>query len=143
MHKESLPDIRKTIALNAPIEKVWEAVSTSSGLAAWWMPSTVEAEPGHEFILHAGPFGDSPCKVTEAEAPNRFGFDWAKDWHISFVLSAKAEDKTELVLVHSGWEADKVTEFGQPHSAVRGIMDGGWEKLIKEKLPEYVEDGQA
>lgn len=52
----------------------------------------------------------------------------------------KLDGKTEFTLIHSGWGAEKVTEFGQPHSVVRGFMDGIWEKIIKEKLPSYIED---
>lgn len=38
----SLPDIRRTIVMNAPIGKVWEAVATSEGIAAWFMPNNFE-----------------------------------------------------------------------------------------------------
>ena len=31
-NKETLTEIRKVIVLNAPIEKVWKAVSTSEGI---------------------------------------------------------------------------------------------------------------
>ncbi|TCZ78248.1 SRPBCC domain-containing protein [Paenibacillus albiflavus] len=134
----ALPEIRQTILLNAPIDKVWKAVSTAEGIAAWWMPSTFEAVLGKEFILHAGPFGDSPCKITELDPPNRVGFDWGKDWHLTFELK-QIEDKTEFTLIHSGWDAEKVTEFGQPHTAVRGMMDGGWVKIVNEALPAYIE----
>lgn len=136
---ETLPDIRKTIVLNAPIEKVWKAVSTSEGIGAWWMASNFEPVLDRDFILHAGPFGDSPCKVTELDPPHRVGFDWGKDWHLTFELKELEEGKTEFTLIHSGWETEKATEFGQPHSVVRGIMDDGWEKIVKEKLPEYIE----
>ncbi|MED1205726.1 SRPBCC family protein [Heyndrickxia acidicola] len=136
--QENLTEIRKTIILNAPIKKVWQAVSTSEGIAAWWMPNTFEPVLGHEFILHAGQFGDSPCKVTELEPPYRLGFDWGKDWHLVFELKS-LDEKTEFTLIHSGWEADKATEFGQPHSMIRTIMDGGWDKIVNEKLPAYFE----
>lgn len=136
--QESLPEIRKTIVLNAPIDKVWKVVATSEGLAAWWMPNTFEPILDKDFILHAGSFGDSPCKVTELDPPNLVGFDWGKDWHLAFELK-QLDGKTELTLIHSGWDAEKVTEFGQPHSVIRGVMDGGWEKLVKEKLPAYIE----
>jgi uncharacterized protein YndB with AHSA1/START domain len=136
--QENLTEIRKTIVLNAPIEKVWQAVSTSEGIAVWWMPNTFEPVLGHEFILLAGQFGDSPCKVTELEPPYRLGFDWGKDWHLVFELKS-LDEKTEFTLIHSGWEADKATEFGQPHSMIRTIMDGGWDKIVNEKLPAYIE----
>lgn len=135
---EIQPEIRKTVMLNAPIEKVWKAVATSEGIAAWWMPNTFVPELGKEFILHAGPFGDSPCKVTELDPPNRLGFDWGQDWHLVFELKDQ-DGKTEFTLIHSGWDPEKVTEFGQPHTIVQGIMDDGWDKIVKEKLPSYIE----
>lgn len=135
----TLPEIRKTVVLQAPIENVWKAVATSEGIASWWMPNTFEPVMGRDFILHAGQFGDSPCKVTEIDPPNRLGFDWGKDWHITFELKQLEEGKTEFTLIHSGWDAEKLTEFGQPHTVIRGIMDGGWEKIVKEKLPATIE----
>jgi len=135
----TLPEIRKTIVLNAPIEKVWKAVATSEGIARWWMENTFQPILGHEFVLHTGHFGDSPCKVTELDPPHRLGFDWDEDWHITFELKELGQGKTEFTLIHSGWDPEKITRFGQPHPVVRGIMDGGWEKIVKEDLPAYIE----
>ncbi|WP_369681851.1 SRPBCC domain-containing protein [Alicyclobacillus macrosporangiidus] len=42
----ALPDIRHTVILRAPIERVWKAVATSEGLAGWWMPNTFEPVAG-------------------------------------------------------------------------------------------------
>ncbi|MEK4029109.1 SRPBCC domain-containing protein [Pseudobacillus sp. FSL P4-0506] len=137
--QESLPEIRKTIVLNASIETVWKAVSTSEGMASWWMPSNFEPILGREFVLYAGQFGDSPCKVTELDPPHRVGFDWGKDWHLAFELKEAEGGKTEFTLIHSGWNAEQVTEFGQPHSVIRAVMDDGWEKIVNEKLPSYIE----
>lgn len=135
--KDTLPEIRQTIVLNAPIEKVWKAVATSEGIAAWWMPSDFEPTLGRSFTLHAGAFGDSPCKVTELDPPHRVGFDWAKDWHVVFELK-ELDGKTEFTVIHSGWDADKLTEFDQPHTVIRDVMDKGWAGL-KEKLALHVE----
>lgn len=137
--KDALPEIRKTVTLNAPIEKVWKAVATSEGIAGWWMRNTFEPAEGHEFVLHTERFGDSPCRVTEIVPMARVGFQWGKDWHITFELRELEGGKTEFTLIRSGWDPDKVTEFGQPHPKIRGIMDGGWEKIVKEDLPAYVE----
>lgn len=135
--QHTLPDIRKTMVLNAPIQKVWDAVATSEGIAAWFMPNDFQPEDGYEFHLNAGPFGMSPCKVTQIDPPNRLSFRWGKDWTLTFEL-AELDGKTQFTLIHSGWDADKTTEFGQPHSAVRENMSQGWDGLQK-KLAEYVE----
>ncbi|WP_433959713.1 SRPBCC family protein [Cytobacillus horneckiae] len=137
--QNAIAEIRKTVILNAPIEKVWKAISTSEGIAGWWMPNTFEPIVGKEFILHAGQFGDSPCKVIEIEPLKRVRFDWGKDWQLTFELKQIEESKIEFTLIHSGWDESKKTEFGQPHSNIREIMDGGWEGIVKNQLVKYVE----
>lgn len=137
-NQQTLQDISKTVVFNAPLEKVWKAVSTAEGIASWFMPNDLKAEMGYEFTFNAGQFGISKCKVTDLEPPYRLGFDWAKDWHLMFLLKDLGDGKTEFTLIHSGWDADKVTEFDQPHTAVRGHMDMGWDKNI-DRLRANVE----
>lgn len=128
--QNALPEIRKTIVLNATIEKVWNAVSTSEGIAAWWMANTFEPTIGKDFVLHAGPYGDSPCTVTELEPPYRVGFDWDKDWHLTFELKEVSDGQTEFTLIHSGWTAEQ--------EKTRVTMNDGWENIVNNKLPAYI-----
>lgn len=125
----SLPEIRQTQVYKAPISKVWAAVATAEGLAAWFMPNDFEPIVGHEFHLNAGPYGKSPCKVTEVTPPQRLSFQWGKDWLITFELKDLGAE-TELTLIHAGWDANQVTEFGESHRVVRDRMDGGWVGLL-------------
>ncbi|MED4602568.1 SRPBCC domain-containing protein [Paenibacillus validus] len=136
-HSQSLPDIRQTLVLNAPIRKVWDAVATSEGIAAWFMPNDFQPVAGFEFHLEAGPFGKSPCKVTEIDPPNKLSFRWGADWTLTFEL-IDLDGKTEFTLIHSGWDADKVTEFGETHTLVRDRMNNGWAGL-QQSLRKYVE----
>lgn len=135
--QNTLPDIRQTLVLNAPIQKVWAAVATSEGIAAWFMPNNFQAELGYEFHLEAGPFGNSPCKVTVLDPPNCLAFEWGKDWSLTFEL-VELDGKTEFTLIHAGWDADKVTEFGQSHNEVRDRMSGGWVGIV-QKLSKIIE----
>jgi uncharacterized protein YndB with AHSA1/START domain len=135
--QDTLPAIRNTFILNAPIRKVWDAVATSEGIAAWFMPNNFKPEPGYQFEINAGPFGMSPCIVKTIDPPNQLSFHWGKDWLLTFELK-ELDNKTEFTLIHSGWQANKVTEFGQPHEDVRNIMSGGWMGL-QGKLAAYVE----
>lgn len=132
-----LPEIRKILTVNAPITKVWDAVATSEGLAAWFMPNDFEPLLGHAFHLDAGAFGKSPCVVTVLEPPHKVAFRWARDWTLSFTLEAVGA-MTRVTLVHAGWDAQKLTEFGQPHPMVRERMAGGWDGLVV-KLQQRVE----
>jgi uncharacterized protein YndB with AHSA1/START domain len=133
----TLPDIRQTLVLNAPVEKVWAAVATSEGIAAWFMPNDFQPVEGHEFHLEAGPFGQSPCKVTVIDPPSCLSFKWGKDWTLTFELVEQG-DRTEFTLIHGGWDVDKVTEFGQAHELVRERMSEGWGGLANS-LRAYVE----
>lgn len=139
-NKESqttLPDIRQTSVLRAPIQKVWEAVATAEGIAAWFMPNNFQPELGFEFHLEAGPYGKSPCKVTELDPPNRLSFRWDKDWTITFEL-VDLNGQTQFTLIHSGWHVDEATGHGEPHSIVRDRMDGGWVGIL-QSLSRHVE----
>jgi uncharacterized protein YndB with AHSA1/START domain len=101
------------------------------------MPNDLQPVEDHEFHLNADQFGMSPCKVIVVDPPNKLAFNWGKDWTLTFELK-ELGDKTEFTLIHSGWDADKVTEFGALHPAVRGNMDQGWAGLVK-KLQAFVE----
>lgn len=134
----TLPDIRQTLVLNAPIAKVWAAVATSDGIAAWFMPNNFQPEVGFEFQLNSGPFGMSPCRVTELDPPHRLSFTWGKDWTLTFELREQDGDRTEFTLIHAGWDESKVTEFGQTHAMVRERMGQGWVGIV-QALAKHVE----
>ncbi|MFE8700027.1 SRPBCC domain-containing protein [Cytobacillus sp. FJAT-54145] len=137
---ETLQDIKKTVTFNAPIQKVWDAVSTSDGIAAWFMPNDFEPKVGHEFHIQS-PFGPSPCKVLEVDEPNKISFSWDTDgWVVSFLLK-EVEGKTEFTLIHGGWSSiDTVTKANEQSSVIRERMDNGWNGIVFEGLRKVVEE---
>ncbi|MFC0213976.1 SRPBCC domain-containing protein [Paenibacillus chartarius] len=137
MTTNTLPDIRQEITINAPIQKVWDAVATAEGIAEWFMPNDFQPVAGHEFHLDAVPFGKSPCRVTELDPPNRLSFRWGKDWTVTFELREN-DGKTEFTLIHGGWDADTLTEFGESHRIVRDRMNQGWVGIV-QKLKAKIE----
>lgn len=137
MEQHLLPDIVRTIIIEAPIEKVWEAISTSESLAEWLMPNDFEPLIGHEFTFRSEPKngwdGIVYCKVTELEAPYRLGFTWSgnnMEQYVSFSLE-ELENKTKFTLVHSGWKVE--------HAMIREIMYEGW-GYITEDLQKKLGD---
>lgn len=134
-----LPDIQQSVIIQTPIEKVWKQVSTSEGIAAWFMPNDFKPELGHEFHLQS-PFGPSPCKVIELDPPNRLSFTWDTDgWVVSFILKDLG-DRTEFTVVHGGWkDPDAVIgKANEKSSVIRDRMSGGWAGIV-EKLRKIVE----
>lgn len=134
-----LPEIRKTVIINASINKVWKTVSTSEEIARWWMPNTLEATMGKEFVLRDEKFGDSVCRVTELDPPNLLGFDWDETWHLTFKLRSLGETRTEFTLIHSGWPEGEKNRVGIAYSVVREIMNDGWEKTVLVRLAKYLD----
>lgn len=138
--ENTLQDIKKTVILEAPIQKVWDTVSTAEGIASWFMPNDFQPKMGHEFHVQS-PFGPSPCKVTELDAPHRLSFSWDTDgWFISFILK-EVDGKTEFTLIHGGWkEPDTIlTKPNEKSSVIRDRMNHGWEQIVNQGLKKAVE----
>lgn len=138
MNQTNLQDITQTVVYNAPIEKVWNAVSTSEGIAAWFMPNDFQPEVGHDFHLQS-PFGPSPCKVIQLEPPHRLSFTWDTDgWIVTFLLK-EMDGKTEFTLIHGGWKQPDtiLPKANEKASVIRDRMNHGWIRII-ERLGEVV-----
>jgi uncharacterized protein YndB with AHSA1/START domain len=136
----TLQDIKQTIVLEAPIQKVWETVSTAEGIALWFMPNDFQPEVGYEFHIQS-PFGPSPCKVLEIDAPHQLSFAWDTDgWIVSFILKDLG-DKTEFTLIHGGWkEPDFILpKANEKSTIVRDKMAYGWMAIVNEKLKKVIE----
>jgi uncharacterized protein YndB with AHSA1/START domain len=138
-NQDTVPDINQTIIIEAPIQKVWDVVSTSKGIEAWFMPNNLEPLVGYEFQIQS-PFGPSPCKVLEVEEPNRLSFSWDTDgWVISFILK-EIDNKTEFTLIHGGWKQpdEIIGKANERSSVIRDRMAHGWVGIV-EKLKKVVE----
>lgn len=140
-NNDTLQEIKQTVIFKAPVKKVWDAVSTSEGIALWFMPNDFQLEEGHEFHLQS-PFGPSPCKVLEIDAPHRLSFAWDTDgWIVTFILR-ELGDQTEFTVIHSGWKhPDSVIgKANEKSSIIRDRMSNGWVGLVNEKLKKVVEE---
>jgi uncharacterized protein YndB with AHSA1/START domain/ketosteroid isomerase-like protein len=69
--------IRFERLLAHPVDRVWEAITTPEGLAAWWLPFdadiTVDLVVGGLISFSSPDLGDSPmtCEVLEVAPPHR------------------------------------------------------------------------
>ncbi|MBK5443527.1 MULTISPECIES: SRPBCC family protein [Peribacillus] len=139
-NQNTLQDVKKTVILEAPIQKVWDTVSNAEGIASWFMPNDFQPKVGQEFHVQS-PFGPSPCKVLEIDAPHRLSFSWDTDgWIVSFILK-ELDGKTEFTLIHGGWkEPDTILpKPNEKSSIIRDRMDHGWEQIVNQKLKKAVE----
>ncbi|MGF7533084.1 SRPBCC domain-containing protein [Bacillus mexicanus] len=138
-NENSLPDITKSITLEAPIQKVWETVSTSEGIAKWFMPNDFQLKERQEFHLQS-PFGPSACKVLTVQAPDELSFAWDTDgWVVTFQLEDLGE-KTRFTLIHGGWKEPNniIGKANEKSSVIHEKMDGGWTVIVNQRLPKAI-----
>jgi uncharacterized protein YndB with AHSA1/START domain len=135
-----------TRTLEAPIETVWDAFTKPENLMQWKAPegmSTPNAEVdlriGGKYSItmaggYAGPTGE--VMVTgvykQIEKPTTLIFTWQwigqkEKTQVSVLLKKHADNKTELTLIHEGFET---IDSRNNHSV-------GWEGTLK-KLTEFL-----
>lgn len=136
----TLPAIRHSFRLCAPVDKVWDAISTSQGLAAWLMPNNFQPVIGGRFTFQSEPMGGwdgvVPCRVLDVKKPHRLTLAWymANEYETTLRFELRELDgETELAITHSGWD-NLPFEF----RGLRNIMDRGWGEHAPEQLKSYL-----
>jgi len=128
---------------NAPVTKVWEAISNRDKMKLWYFDlADFKAEPGFEFEFMGGTEQRQYrhlCKVTEAVKEKKLTYSWKYDGYpgesfVTFELFDEG-DKTRLKLTHAGLETFPAD---QPDFA-RHNFEAGWTHIIGTSLPEYLE----
>ncbi|MFC3997633.1 SRPBCC domain-containing protein [Nocardiopsis sediminis] len=67
---------RSEVEIPATPGEVWQAITTSSGSAAWSFPADIEPRVGGAVHIHREPFGpDASATVTGWEPPHRFAYE--------------------------------------------------------------------
>jgi uncharacterized protein YndB with AHSA1/START domain len=130
------PDrIERTVELAHPPNKVWAALTTAEGLAAWFgNEAAIDLRPGGTARMRWTEEGfTAHMRVERVEEPRVFGFTWgiyglAEDdprrTYVEFTLEP-AGAGTRLTVVESG--------FAQlPEDAYRKAYDGNTEGWAKE-----------
>ena len=135
----AFPDrIERTMELAHPPGKVWAALTTAEGLAAWFgNEAAIDLRPGGVARMKWTEEGfTAEMRVERVEEPNVFGFTWPvyglpeddpRRTYVEFTLEP-AGAGTRLTVVESG--------FAQlPEDVYRKAFDGnteGWAKELGE-----------
>ena len=139
------PDrIERTMQLAHPPERVWAALTTAEGLAAWFgNEATIDLRPGGSAWMRWTEEGfTAKMRVERVEEPRVFGFTWGiyglpeddpRRTYVEFTLEPVGAG-TRLTVVETG--------FAQlPEDAHRKAYDGntdGWAKELGE-LAAYLD----
>lgn len=107
-----MPDILLNFPVNAPLEKVFDAITTPNGLNQWWtLRSNGKPEVGTTYELYFAENYDWRATVVEADPPHRLVLkitDATPDWqgtHVGFTLD-ESDGQTKLSFEHTGWPED-------------------------------------
>ncbi len=106
-----MAEIKHIFHINAPIEKVFEAITDVAGLQQWWTQDTKgSGEVGERLHFQFGNGGFIKFEVLEKKSPEFVRwkcFDAHPEWigtEATFNLSSSEEGKVRVSFVHSGWE---------------------------------------
>ena len=104
-----MADILHRIGATATPDKVYDALTTVDGLAAWWTTDTTgEASPGGTIQFRFGDAGGFDMKVVDQRPNERVEWvvtDGPDEWvgtHVGFDLK-KEDDYTIVLFHHEGW----------------------------------------
>lgn len=133
---------------NAPIAKVWSAITNNDELKLWYFKlEDFKPEVGFKFEFMGGPEDGIQyrhlCEVTEVIKGKKIAYSWRYDGYpgnslVSWELFERG-DKTLLKLTHEGIETIAVAG---PDFA-RSNFVAGWDSFVNEVLLNYLEPIKA
>ena len=140
--KSTIPVV-KEVMVNAPISRVWKAISDKDDMKQWYFDlEAFRPEVGFTFQFWGENEGRKflhLCKITEVIKDRKLSYSWAYEGHpgesfVTFELFDEG-DKTRVRLTHEGLET-----FGidQPDFAKENFVEG-WNQIIGTGLKEFVE----
>ena len=141
-----ITDISQSIDIDAPVERIWTAM-TSEGLVEQWLGCMgYKAELGIVFYMQQDPAkraagdttGATHCELLRLDAPREMLFSWYypdfPKTQVSIRLTPTAEG-THVELVHSGWDQFDDEQI----RAVRDGLEGGWKSFVLPGLKRVAE----
>lgn len=135
--------LEKNVTINAPVEKVWAALTDNSKLGEWMlMPTTFEPVVGKEFTFKAEATekwdGFIHCKVKEVEVNRKLVYTWDAGMEntetLVTILISENNGQTNLTIIHTGWEnlpAEMREQMINGHSK-------GWDLRFVKNLSELL-----
>lgn len=107
-----MADIFHYFPINAPADKVFECISTPTGLDKWWTESSEgKSAIGQEFQLHFTAKYHWSAVISKFRPDTELEFTMTKadeDWigsKVGFRLTPKA-NHTDVQFYHTGWKTD-------------------------------------
>lgn len=133
--------IERDVLIRAPIERVWELITTAEHLGTWFGDAGAEVDlrPGGELTLTWQQYPTVRGRIETVDSPRRFSWRWlhassaageptpANSTLVEFTLTAQGEH-TRVAVVESGFDALDVAE----RSDLFAAHSGGWAAELNE-----------
>ncbi len=132
---------------NAPIEKVWEAITSKEQMKQWYFTlDSFEPKVGFEFEFEAGEADRKYrhlCKITDVEFQKKLRYSWRYDGvegnsYVTFELFPEG-NSTRMKLTHEGLESFKTDN----PDFKRESFEGGWSYILGTSLKNCLEKENA
>ena len=130
---------------NAPIAKVWRAITDVDQMRAWYFDlKEFKPEVGFEFefsVEHERMTYHHLCRVTEVVPQEKIAYTWRYkgepgDSLVTLELFAEG-DNTRVKLTHTGIET-----FPKTPAYARKNFESGWTAIIGTELKQFVEQSE-
>ena len=145
MTTESTDAVIVERTLNAPIPRVWQALTDVKQMRRWYFDlREFRPEVGFEFefvVEHEGNSYHHLCRVTDVVSQKKIAYTWRYkgepgDSLVTFELFPEG-NKTRLKLTHSGIET-----FPKTPAYARKNFEAGWSAIVGTELKKFVEQKQ-
>ncbi|MBL6275212.1 SRPBCC domain-containing protein [Micromonospora fiedleri] len=124
-------DFRLEMFINAPADKVWESLTDSEQVSAWFgYPIGIEPWVGGRYAMGGLDQGHA-AKIVDLEPGRRMSVDWEAPGVTTWEL-AESDGKTRLTFVQSGFD-----EQNPPYAAWAGFVSGFAELRRYHEIPNW------
>lgn len=136
-----------TVQLNAPLFKVWNAITDNEALKKWYFQiEEFRPEPGFKFEFLGGDEQNQYvhlCEVKEVIPLKKLSYTWNYEGYagstlVSFELEPEGTHKTKIKVTHDGLES-----LGDSPQFARKNFVAGWTEILNTMLKEYIEKVSA
>jgi len=141
------PPLTTTCFYDAPISRVWEAITNREQMAEWYFDlPEFKAEKGFVFRFTGGDEKEQylhVCELLEVDPPMKLSHSWTYPDHndgysiVTWQLSKEDTDKTKLQLTHAGLETFPAEN---PNFSVASFTQG-WQFILGTSLKKFLEQG--
>ena len=105
-----MPDIRHLLYIQSTPEKIYEAITTQKGIAAWWsVQNNAKPEEGSIYRIYFGGDYFKEIKIVDLVPDKKVTWQILQadsEWlntQVTFDIR-KGKDRIELLFNHSGWK---------------------------------------